>query len=220
MKTTLTRNSFLSARRACALTLCLALATPLASASTLLRLTVDELTAQAEIVFQGEVIAVQAQRSGGRGLVSTFVTFSVSEVIKGSAANGELELKFLGGTLDGEVLEVNGSRLPRLGERGIYFVESVTEDLINPLLGWSQGQYLISAIGGSEQVTTVDARPVIAVEPAGSPNPAPLSSSGRRLSSLQIADDPTAASGIITTQNDEAGMSPDSFKARLKTLLP
>ncbi len=127
--------------------------------TTLLSLSVNSLSEQAEFVFEGEVIAVEAQRSGSRGMVSTFVTFRVIDTLKGDAGAIDIELKFLGGTLNGEVLEVNGSRLPKLGERGVYFVESLSRDLINPLLGWSQGHYLISTNGGVDSMTTVDAKP-------------------------------------------------------------
>ncbi|MDO7657683.1 MAG: hypothetical protein MUR21_05655, partial [OM182 bacterium] len=39
--------------------------------TTLLSLSVNNLSEQAEFVFEGEVIAVEAQRSGSRGMVST-----------------------------------------------------------------------------------------------------------------------------------------------------
>ncbi|MDO7640010.1 MAG: hypothetical protein MUQ61_05015, partial [OM182 bacterium] len=45
--------------------------------TTLLSLSVNSLSEQAEFVFEGEVIAVEAQRSGSRGMVSTYVTFRV-----------------------------------------------------------------------------------------------------------------------------------------------
>jgi len=134
--------------------------------TTLISLSVNSLSEQAEFVFEGEVISVEAQRSGNRGLVNTYVTFRVIDILKGNAGATDIELKFLGGSLNGEVLEVNGSRLPRLGEHGIYFVESLSRDLINPLLGWSQGHYLIKTVAGIESMTTVDAKPIIAISPA------------------------------------------------------
>ena len=110
--------------------------------TTLLSLSVNNLSEQAELVFEGEVIAVEAQRSGSRGMVSTFVTFRVIDTLKGDAGAIDIELKFLSGTLNGEVLEVTVSRLPNLSERGVSFVESLSRDLIHPLLGWSQWHYL------------------------------------------------------------------------------
>ena len=208
--------------------------------TTLLSLSVNSLSEQAEFVFEGEVIAVEAQRSGSRGMVSTYVTFRVIDTLKGDADKGDpgaidIELKFLGGTLNGEVLEVNGSRLPKLGERGVYFVESLSRDLINPLLGWSQGHYLITTNGGVERMTTVDAKPIIAVSPieaattsgvsgksgALGASTAQLPAQTRALSPLRIAADPSAAEGIIAIERDSVtGISPADFKREIRALIP
>ena len=186
-------------------------------------------------MFEGEVIAVEAQRSGSRGMVSTFVTFRVIDTLKGDAGAIDIELKFLGGTLNGEVLEVNGSRLPKLGERGVYFVESLSRDLINPLLGWSQGHYLITTNGGVDSMTTVDAKTIIAVSPIETTTPSgALGASGslgasttqspaqtRAQSPLRIAADPSAAEGIIAIERDSVtGISPADFKREIRALIP
>jgi hypothetical protein len=194
----------------------------LAGASTLLRVSVDELTQRAEFVFEGEVVSVQAQRSGARGMISTFVTFNVIDTIKGSASVESIELKFLGGNLEGERLEVNGSRIPELGERGVYFVESLTQDLINPLLGWSQGQYLIQTEDGVEQVTSVNARPIVSV---AAPRSAAAAASGpataRSAARLRVAAEPTVAEGLNAgVRGSDEGLSPRAFKQQIRALLP
>ena len=194
----------------------------LAGASTLLRVSVDELTQRAEFVFEGEVVSVQAQRSGARGMISTFVTFNVIDTIKGSASVESIELKYLGGNLEGERLEVNGSRIPELGERGVYFVESLTQDLINPLLGWSQGQYLIQTEGGVEQVTSVNARPIVSV---AAPSSAAAAASGpataRSAARLRVAAEPTVAEGLNAgIKGSDEGLSPRAFKQQIRALLP
>jgi hypothetical protein len=194
----------------------------LAGASTLLRVSVDELTQRAEFVFEGEVVSVQAQRSGARGMISTFVTFNVIDTIKGSASVESIELKFLGGNLEGARLEVNGSRIPELGERGVYFVESLTQDLINPLLGWSQGQYLIQTEDGVEQVTSVNARPIVSV---AAPRSAAAAASGpataRSAARLRVAAEPTVAEGLNAgVRGSDEGLSPRAFKQQIRALLP
>lgn len=194
----------------------------LAGATTLLSVSIDELTQRAEFVFEGEVVSVQAQRGGSRGMVSTFVTFRIIDTIKGSAGGETLELKFLGGSFEGERLEVNGSRIPERGERGVYFVESLSQDLINPLLGWSQGQYLIQSQGGVEQVTSVDARPIVSVSaPVSSSAPDPRSASARRAAPLRLEAEPTIAEGL-TSENAGSvnGLSPQAFKQGIRALLP
>jgi hypothetical protein len=197
--------------------------------TTLISLSVNSLSEQAEFVFEGEVISVEAQRSGNRGLVNTYVTFRVIDILKGNAGATDIELKFLGGSLNGEVLEVNGSRLPRLGEHGIYFVESLSRNLINPLLGWSQGHYLIKTVAGIESMTTVDAKPIIAISPAeadSDPQTSGVSTGAasarsRILSPLRIATDPNVAEGIVAIDRDSiTGLSPDDFKREIRALIP
>ena len=215
------RNRLARTARALCATVLLAVST-LAGASTLLRVSVDELTQRAEFVFEGEVFSVQAQRSGARGMISTFVTFNVIDTIKGSASVESIELKFLGGNLEGERLEVNGSRIPELGERGVYFVESLTQDLINPLLGWSQGQYLIQTEDGVEQVTSVNARPIVSV---AAPRSAAAAASGpataRSAARLRVAAEPTVAEGLNAgVIGSDEGLSPRAFKQQIRALLP
>ena len=49
---------------------------------------------------------------------------------------------------------------PESQRRGHYFVESVNRNLVNPLLGWSQGHYLIYEQNGERRVSTVNDKPV------------------------------------------------------------
>lgn len=215
------RNRLARTARALCATVLLAVSA-LAGASTLLRVSVDELTQRAEFVFEGEVVSVQAQRSGARGMISTFVTFNVIDTIKGSARVESIELKFLGGNLEGERLEVNGSRIPELGERGVYFVESLTQDLINPLLGWSQGQYLIQTEDGVEQVTSVNARPIVSVAaPRSAAAAAPGPATARSAARLRVAAEPTVAEGLNAgVRGSDEGLSPRAFKQKIRALLP
>lgn len=215
------RNRLARTARALCATVLLAVSA-LAGASTLLRVSVDELTQRAEFVFEGEVVSVQAQRNGARGMISTFVTFNVIDTIKGSASVESIELKFLGGNLEGERLEVNGSRIPELGERGVYFVESLTQDLINPLLGWSQGQYLIQTEDGVEQVTSVNARPIVSVAaPRSAAAAAPGPATARSAARLRVAAEPTVAEGLNAgVRGSDEGLSPRAFKQQIRALLP
>ena len=215
------RNRLARTARALCATVLLAVSA-LAGASTLLRVSVDELTQRAEFVFEGEVVSVQAQRSGARGLISTFLTLNVIDTIKGSARVESIELKFLGGNLEGERLEVNGSRIPELGERGVYFVESLTQDLINPLLGWSQGQYLIQTEDGVEQVTSVNARPIVSVAaPRSAAAAAPGPATARSAARLRVAAEPTVAEGLNAgVRGSDEGLSPRAFKQQIRALLP
>lgn len=133
-------------------------------ATTIIGMDIDELAQRAEVIFEGEVIQSQALEDTATGIINTYVTFEVIDLVKGDSVGNTLELKFAGGELRGEIVEVSGSTLPKLGETGIYFVESVSEDMLNPLLGWSQGHFLVKTEGGERRVHTVSDNPVTQIQ--------------------------------------------------------
>jgi len=64
-------------------------------------------------------------------------------------------------------LEVTDMLVPQVAERGIYFVESLSAPQVNPLVGWSQGHFLIEPqAGGAAGVLTATHEPVLAVDAA------------------------------------------------------
>lgn len=119
-------------------------------ASTLQPFTFEEMAQQAGLIFQGSV--TDTREVSQDGLIYTYVRFQVEDVIKGYYPGEQVELRFLGGSENGRRLVVTDSGIPREGERGIYFVESLTASLINPLLGWSQGHYLIRSTESGEEI--------------------------------------------------------------------
>src|SRR5690606_21891261 len=133
-------------------------------ASTVAPMTLAEVALDAELIFEGRVLSSEVRQLPG-GAIHTFVLFELVDVLKGSPQRSQVELAFLGGSLDGRRLQVTDMVIPALGETGFYFVESTTTPLVNPLLGWSQGHYLIhrTADGGSV-VTTAAGEPIIALE--------------------------------------------------------
>lgn len=135
-----------------------------AQATTIIGMDIDELAKRAEFIFEGEVIQSHALENMSTGIINTYVTFNVIDLIKGDSVGNTLELKFAGGELNGEIVEVSGSTLPKLGETGIYFVESIHEDMLNPLLGWSQGHFLVKTENGERRVYTVGDNPVTQVQ--------------------------------------------------------
>ena len=65
--------------------------------------------------------------------------------------------------------------LPKVGETGIYFVESPYVRQVNPLLGWSQGHFLIERSGDATIVLTATGEPVLSVDATRLPQPPALS---------------------------------------------
>jgi hypothetical protein len=132
-----------------------------ARGSTVLRTDVDRMLADAALVFEGEVIAVRSERDAGG--IHTWVRFAVHDVLKGQAGD-TVELRFMGGTVDGVVREVVGSPIPALGEHGIYFVEATDRFLVNPLYGWHQGRLrVVPDARGRARVLSSGGAPVVAI---------------------------------------------------------
>ncbi len=142
------------------------------SATTILGMDIDNVAKDAELVFEGEVIQRETRQNSRSGLVNTYVTFAIRDVLKGDYSADTIELKFAGGVFNGEIVEVSGLSIPEDGETGIYFIESTSRELLNPILGWSQGHFLIDEGNGDRRISTVDRKPVTDVQTVSSIPPA------------------------------------------------
>lgn len=200
------------------LTLALLFVLPAVSlATTLLSMSIDEVTDNAELIFEGEVIDHVVRRESGSGLIHTYVTFRVRDVIKGDFPGDSLELRFTGGQYQGEIVAISGLSIPEIGEQGIYFVESSTEPLLNPLLGWSQGRYPIEQKqDGQRLVNTAAGTPIIDIQPVSR-----VPTAIRRPQAL-IEGETNAATGVVADQSPlsvERALSVEEFKQRIRALL-
>ncbi|MEX1198744.1 MAG: hypothetical protein WEB57_12905 [Pseudohongiellaceae bacterium] len=130
------------------------------SASTVVEMSFQDVVDSAELVFEGEVLSVESRQTGPRR-IHTIVRFRVLDVIKGDHPGDELELRYLGGEVNGRRMQVTDMEWPEAGESGVYFVESLQRPLVHPLVGWSQGHYRLAADGqGEDRVYTADRQPV------------------------------------------------------------
>lgn len=181
----------------------------LAGASSIRRMDMDEIASRAELVFEGRVIARRVVHVPNSRTLRTEVTFEVDEVIKGNLDGDRVTLFFLGGVADGVALRVSDLLIPELGEQGIYFVESLSRPLVNPLVGWHQGHYLIDHEPGTGRamVRTRDGKPVFDLEPA-------------RARAYGISRGGGAAGVEVRPRKPlEMPMTPDDFKARIRGML-
>ena len=139
----------------------LAMAAAIGSATTIRPVAFDEMCDAAELIFDGTVLAVTTHATAGSRRIETRVRFRIEDVIKGDAAGETLELLFLGGAADGRRLVVAEMHYPAVGERGVYFVESLRQRLVHPLIGWSQGHVrVVTDSDGVARVASFDGRPL------------------------------------------------------------
>lgn len=186
------------------------------SATTILGMDIDKVVADAEFVFEGVVINSETRQDGNSGIISTYVTFQIDDVIKGDYSGGSVELKFMGGVFNGQIVEVSGMRIPQMSEQGIYFVESMSRDLINPLIGWSQGHFIIVDDNGVRRISTAGNEPVLEVQ-AVSAIPAAIKKP------LALAEGSTdSAAGVMTDSSPlmiQRALTVEEFKSRITDLL-
>jgi hypothetical protein len=185
-----------------------ALAAAPGSASSVRALSVAEMLSRAQLVFEGRVLERRTVEGADFQGVHTCVRFEVLDVVKGAPVQGPLELCFAGGrSKQGITRHVAGLSMPGAGEHGIYFVDSLGEPRLNPILGWDQGHFLV-APGPVEVVTTAGGQPVVALEPGADTSPG-LSNGVARGA---VVAEPGARSA-------QAPLDAASFKARLRDLL-
>ncbi|PCJ17413.1 MAG: hypothetical protein COA96_17785 [SAR86 cluster bacterium] len=187
-----------------------------ANATTILGMDIDQVVEQAEFVFEGKVIHSETRQDSSSGIVSSYVTFNIIDVVKGDYDADSIELKFMGGSFNGQIVQVSGLRIPQPGEQGIYFVESTSRDLINPLLGWSQGHFIIVEENGVRRISTVDMKPVTQLQtvssiPAAIKKPLPL-----------VEGNSDVAAGVMTQSSAimiQRALTVDEFKSRIVEIL-
>jgi len=187
-----------------------------ASATTILGMDIDKVAADAEFVFEGAVINSETRQDSNSGIISTYVTFQINDIIKGDYSGESVELKFMGGVFNGQIVQVSGMRIPEMAEQGIYFVESMSRDLINPLIGWSQGHFIIVDDNGTRRISTAGNQPVLEVEAVSS-----IPSSIKK--PLTVVEGNTdIAAGVMTETSPimiERALTVEEFKSRITDLL-
>jgi hypothetical protein len=148
--------------------LCAALAATNVQATTVIAPTFDQLVAEAEVIFQGAVSEVHSQwiGEGPEHRIVTFVTFTVEDAIKGAAGNN-YTIRMLGGTVNGETLEVSDSPKFKVGDRDILFVEHNGTQFV-PLVGIMHGRFhIFKDANGRETVAKDTGAPMANVSKLG-----------------------------------------------------
>ena len=186
------------------------------NATTILGMDIDKVANDAELIFEGEVILHETRQNSNTGIIHTYVTFTVHDVVKGDFSADTIELKFAGGTFMGQIVEVRGLKIPKEGENGIYFVESTSRDLLNPLIGWSQGHFIIEQELGERRVRTIDRQTVTDIQSVSS-----IPSVIKKPQAI-IEGDGDVAAGVLVDSSSlsiERALTVEEFKNRIFDLL-
>jgi hypothetical protein len=116
--------------------------------------TFDQLVSDAELIFQGTVTASRSLwiGEGAEQHIVTDVTFRIEDAIKG-APGQSYTIRMLGGTVDGETIEVSDTPKFKGGDRDILFVEHNGNQFV-PLVGIMHGRFHVQTDSGGRETVT------------------------------------------------------------------
>ena len=149
----------------------------IANATTVIPPNFDELVGRAQIIFEGEVTALQSQwiGEGAEHRIVTFVTFKVDDTLKGDPG-ASYSIRMLGGTVDGRTMEVTDAPKFKVGDHDILFVENNGSQFI-PLVGIRHGRFRVQKDQvGRDTLITGDGQPLADVNQLGGNEEAAASS--------------------------------------------
>lgn len=140
----------------------------LASATTVIPPSFDELVSQAEIIFQGTVTNVRSEwiGEGAQRHIVSYVTFKVNDTFKGNPGD-QISLQMLGGTVNGQTMEVTDAPKFKKGDRDVLFVEHNGTQFI-PLVGIMHGRFHVKQDGtGHDVIYKNDGSPLTSTDQVG-----------------------------------------------------
>lgn len=130
-------------------------------ATTVIAPTFDELVNQAEVIFQGKVTDVRSMWAGegGQRHIVSYVTFAIEDGLKGNLGQS-YTIRMLGGTVDGETMQVSDAPRFAVGDKDILFVQNNGSQFI-PLVGIMHGRFHVQREqSGRESVLNNEDEPV------------------------------------------------------------
>jgi hypothetical protein len=140
----------------------------IAIATTVIPPNFDQLVSRAQVIFEGEVTGLQSQwiGEGAEHRIVTFVTFKVDDTLKGNAG-ATYTMRMLGGTVDGETMEVTDAPKFKVGDHDLLFVENNGSQFV-PLVGILHGRFRIQKDqAGNDILLTGDGQPLADVSQLG-----------------------------------------------------
>ena len=110
-------------------------------ATTVQRLTLDDLVRKAHKIVVGKIVKSRSFWSGNAKLILTAYTVEVEETIKGEPSH-TIELTTIGGTVGDRTLHVAGMPSFAAGENAILFVEN--SGVFSTVVGLEQGRFTVA----------------------------------------------------------------------------
>ncbi len=124
-----------------------------ANAASVLPLYLDQVIDDARLAFEGTCIETHSARDPANGMVVTYTTFAVRDMLKGHAGTTHT-IKQIGGSLPGEGLVYRVPGVPKftVGEDYVVFLAGVSRSGFSSPIGLGQGKFGIRSEGGIRKV--------------------------------------------------------------------
>lgn len=125
-----------------------------ASATSLLPITLEQLSARATLIFYGEVITNQVKKDEQSRQIATFTEFKVIDLIKGNTGETHT-IKQIGGHLKSSntTLRIHGVPEYQLGNHYVVFLPTKSTLGFSSPLGLHQGSFSVSTINDEQHVS-------------------------------------------------------------------
>lgn len=124
-----------------------------AQASSVLPLYLDEIVADAAVAFQGICTDNRTELDPATGLVVTYTTFAVSDVLKGAVGDTH-SIKQMGGNLDKDSgFRMTGVPSFTVGKPYVVFLYGVSRAGFSSPVGLSQGKFMVRRGAAGEELT-------------------------------------------------------------------
>lgn len=124
------------------------------SATSLLPITLEQLSTRATLIIYGEVLSNQVKPDEQSGQIATFTEFKVIDLIKGDAADTHT-IKQIGGELKDRNMALRIHGVPRfqVGKNYVVFLPAKSKLGFSSPLGLHQGSFSVLNINGEQLVS-------------------------------------------------------------------
>jgi len=123
------------------------------SATTVLPLSLEQLSDRAELIFYGSVLENTVIRDGNKGRIATLTRFQVHDLIKGQAADTHT-IKQIGGEIaGGRSLHIHGVPRYEVGESYVIFLPRPSSLGFSSPVGLHQGNFTVNETDGVKSVS-------------------------------------------------------------------
>jgi hypothetical protein len=126
-----------------------------ASASTVVAMSLDQMTERAESIFLGRVTGTRADWNAERTRIYTYVTLEVDRYLKGGSPSKVATVRFLGGRVGAFMAMVPGSPRFEVGEEVLLFCAGGGAR-IPTVLGLSLGKFSIATDARGDKILKRD----------------------------------------------------------------